>query len=187
VLVEGASMPTATDLPEPLRGLARLQAIELSDSRWGYDIKRLAKVLETAGVHTGAHSRLRRWLAPLAGFVAVLAIAVVAWFWQASSTATDAYIGVWHLPNGSYWTVTDKAGQLWVEETHHDSKQVWKRGPATIDAEGLSAQLHLVFAREPLLYMHRLSLTDDHQSLIGSVRRSDQSAETSLVLTRAAP
>ncbi|MGB5452467.1 MAG: toll/interleukin-1 receptor domain-containing protein [Sedimenticolaceae bacterium] len=183
VLVEGASMPAEKELPEPLRDLARLQAIELSDSRWGYDIQRLAQVLETAGIHIGSR-RLPRWFAPLAGVLLAAAIAAFAWCWQGSTAAIDEYTGLWHLPNGSFWTVREKEGGLWVEETHNDSKQVWKRGPAKIDADGLSAELDLVFDREPLLYLHRLRLSDDHQSLIGSVRRSDQKVETSLVLTR---
>lgn len=42
VLVEGAEMPRATDLPESLQRLARINAIELSDQRWTSDIERLA-------------------------------------------------------------------------------------------------------------------------------------------------
>lgn len=186
VLVEGAQMPTEQDLPESLRDLARLQAIELSDSRWGYDIRRLAGVLEKAGIRPEVHTRLPRWFAPLAGAVVVFAIAAFVWCWQGSTTAMDAYAGLWHLPNGSFWTVREKEGQLWVEETHNDSKQVWKRGPGKIDADGLAVELDLVFDREPFAYLHQLKLSDDRQTLIGSVRRSDQKAESSLVLTRSA-
>jgi hypothetical protein len=42
VLVEGADMPRAMDLPESLQRLARINAIELSDQRWTSDIERLA-------------------------------------------------------------------------------------------------------------------------------------------------
>jgi len=184
VLVGGASMPAEQDLPEPLRQLARLHAIELSDSRWEYDIQRLARVLESAGIHTEPSTRLRRWIAPLAVAVAVFAIAALVWCWQGSATAIDEYAGLWHLSNGSFWTVREKEGGLWVEETHYDSGDVWKRGPAKIDADGLSAELELVYDRKPFLYLHRLKLSDDHKSMIGSVRRSDRESESSLVLTR---
>jgi len=184
VLVEGASMPTEQQLPEPLQQLARLQAIELSDSRWEYDIKRLSRVLEAAGIRAEARTRLPAWFAPLAGAAVVFAIAAFVWCWQGSTAGIDAYAGLWHMPNGSFWTVREKDGRLWVEETHHDSQQVWKRGPADIDADGLSAELDLVFDREPFLYLHRLRLSDDRQTLIGVVRRSDQTSEASLVLTR---
>src|SRR5262245_55489595 len=46
VLVEGAVMPTAEDLPEDLKQLARRNATQLSDSRWDTDVERLIQVLE---------------------------------------------------------------------------------------------------------------------------------------------
>lgn len=50
VLVEGAAMPRADELPEPLRRLARRNALEVTDTRWRHDVGRLIeavhKVLE---------------------------------------------------------------------------------------------------------------------------------------------
>lgn len=46
VLVEGASMPQEADLPQALAKLARRNAIEISDTRWDYDVEQLIKVLE---------------------------------------------------------------------------------------------------------------------------------------------
>ena len=46
VLVQGASMPTAEDMPEDLAPLVRRQAFELSDARWNFDVKRLITRLE---------------------------------------------------------------------------------------------------------------------------------------------
>lgn len=46
VLVHNASMPPEQELPEPLRPLCRLQACEVSDNRWEFDVRRLADVLE---------------------------------------------------------------------------------------------------------------------------------------------
>ncbi|MDX6582659.1 MAG: hypothetical protein QOI10_1843 [Solirubrobacterales bacterium] len=40
-LVAGAAPPSADQLPEPIKGLANHQALELTDSRWDYDIGRL--------------------------------------------------------------------------------------------------------------------------------------------------
>ena len=42
VLVEGAEMPRQSQLPETIRDLSRINAIELSDRRWTADIERLA-------------------------------------------------------------------------------------------------------------------------------------------------
>jgi TIR domain-containing protein len=44
-LLEGASMPTAEDLPPDLQGLARRNAYPLSDSRWTEDTRKLADIL----------------------------------------------------------------------------------------------------------------------------------------------
>ena len=65
VLFGGASMPGATSLPEKLRGLARRNAFELSDSRWEYDRDRLFAALEVST------SLRRRPAATVAGSVSV--------------------------------------------------------------------------------------------------------------------
>lgn len=49
VLVGGASMPSADELPPDIESLWRRQARELSDSRWEYDVGELAKVLAGRG------------------------------------------------------------------------------------------------------------------------------------------
>jgi tetratricopeptide (TPR) repeat protein len=46
VLVEGARMPAAEELPPSLVQLARHNAFEISDSRWDYDLERLVDRLE---------------------------------------------------------------------------------------------------------------------------------------------
>ena len=45
VLVGGARMPETTDLPKDLQPLLVRNAIELSDSRWDYDVSRLGDTL----------------------------------------------------------------------------------------------------------------------------------------------
>jgi cellulose biosynthesis protein BcsQ len=53
VLVGGASVRQLGQLPSSLSGLARRQAVELSDSRWSYDVRRLAAAVELAIADTG--------------------------------------------------------------------------------------------------------------------------------------
>ncbi len=45
-LVHGARMPRREDLPPGLKPLARRNALELSDARWGYDVGRLLSALD---------------------------------------------------------------------------------------------------------------------------------------------
>ncbi|MHB8571984.1 MAG: TIR domain-containing protein [Candidatus Dormibacteria bacterium] len=54
VLVEGAVMPSPEELPEPLQKLSRINALDLSDARWDYDVQRLIKGLESAVTSTPA-------------------------------------------------------------------------------------------------------------------------------------
>ena len=46
VLGQGAEMPRAIDLPEDLKGLASLNALEISDTRFRADVDRLIETLE---------------------------------------------------------------------------------------------------------------------------------------------
>ncbi len=48
VLVQGAAMPQADELPSSLARLARRNAIGLSDTRWAYDVDRLVKTIREA-------------------------------------------------------------------------------------------------------------------------------------------
>jgi hypothetical protein len=48
VLVEGASMPAATELPENIRPLARRHAVSVRDETWDTDVDRLVGVIESA-------------------------------------------------------------------------------------------------------------------------------------------
>ncbi|MPZ76424.1 MAG: TIR domain-containing protein [Deltaproteobacteria bacterium] len=50
VLVGGASMPKAEELPPGLESLARRQAHELSDPRWDFDVGQLTETLEKIGI-----------------------------------------------------------------------------------------------------------------------------------------
>jgi hypothetical protein len=51
ILVQNATMPSATDLPPSLAPLARRNAIELRDNSWRYDVGRLIETIE--GVRGG--------------------------------------------------------------------------------------------------------------------------------------
>lgn len=185
VLVDGATMPEADALPEPLHSLARLQAIALSEDRWDYDVTRLIKVLEGAGVVRGTVGALPAWAKTSIVALSVAFVVLAAWCWWPSAPDVDDYTGLWFMPNGSYWTIrTEDDGSLWVEETHHDSQQVWKRGPAELNDEGLSVRLDLVFDRADYQYWRKLKLSDDRQSLIGTAGRSNADYVASVVLKR---
>jgi hypothetical protein len=96
VLVEGAGMPQQQDLPEELKKLSRRNAVELSDTRWAYDVDRLVEVLEKhvevceAGADKDATGRLggqtkektakKMKAALVAGFVLLVVIGLTTGF-----------------------------------------------------------------------------------------------------------
>ncbi len=184
VLLEGAAMPGEPDLPAPLRRLARLQAIELSERRWDHDMARLVKVLKGAGVAPPRRLLPPTWAVVVIGLLLAALLGMAVWCWQGAGTGADRYTGIWYLPDGGFWTVQERDGELWVEETHHESRQVWKRGPGLVGGDGLVASLELVFGRQPFRYEHRLRLSRDGRALLGTVSRSDSERESSTVLMR---
>jgi len=54
VLVEGASMPSAAELPEDLQALARRHAVELSETAWGPQVNQLIDALERSFARAAA-------------------------------------------------------------------------------------------------------------------------------------
>ena len=98
VLVERASIPRADDLPEPLRALVRRQSIELSDTRWDYDVGMLVETIRKHLNEPDDRQRPRRpWLPWAAGvaavLVAALAMALLPPFWRSSPAASGAGAG----------------------------------------------------------------------------------------------
>lgn len=90
VLVGGAEMPSAEQLPDALEPLSRRQAHEITDTRWDFDVGRLLDSIEAAGVRRLAQKRsvsLRRvgsFAAAVAGLI-VLSTAV----WQLAAAMSQ--------------------------------------------------------------------------------------------------
>jgi hypothetical protein len=89
VLLDGAGMPTEELLPEPLRALARRNAIEISNTRFKSDVDRLvevvSKVLGESNVPSSQersrpHRTTQYWL--LSGLIAVALFSSIAYFYS---------------------------------------------------------------------------------------------------------
>jgi hypothetical protein len=72
ILVEGAEMPRAAELPEPLKPLALRNAFALNDEEWESDVERLVAVIQPGAPVRGASTRRSRWPVVLAVAAAVL-------------------------------------------------------------------------------------------------------------------
>jgi hypothetical protein len=180
VLVEEGKMPAAGALPSDLEGLARLQALELSDTRWEYDVERLASAIRRLTGHVHGSKR-RRMLALVGATTAALAVGTVLYLVRGRQPIDIS--GRWNLPSGSYWVVVQNGRQLNIEETHYDSKQVWKRGSGTVTGDRLEFSLDLVYESQRRL-TGDLRVSADRNSLSGEVRDT-RGSKALLVLTRA--
>jgi TIR domain len=102
VLVSGAVMPRAEDLPESLRQLSVHQAVEVRDAHFHADAAQLIELLQKTVPGLGIRRRVPRWWIGVAAVLAALALAVagVARFRQARENARVQAVaasvkGVW--------------------------------------------------------------------------------------------
>lgn len=205
VLLEGATMPPASALPPALRALARHQALELSESRWDYDVQRLVEAIDHRLGHAAARIRPAPRAEPLPpttrletsrrtllwGGLAAVGLAAVATAWWRSRSPTEpapppVVDGVWMLPSGSFWTVRQDGRRLAVDETHYDSRQVWRRGTGAVrDGGTIEVELLPVFdPPERLRLAYRLRLATDGRSLSGEVHDLVSGRTESVTLLR---
>jgi len=179
VLVEGTTMPAESDLPVDLKPLARIQALELSDTRWEYDVQRLAQVVRTL---TGVKSPHKRAYVLISGAAVLAAIAGAAGY--VALNRPPELSGQWMLPNGSFWMVQQNGRDLKIEETHYDSKQVWKRGAGAVDGNQVTFFLDPVFGA-PHRFEGTHAVSSDLRVMSGKLKEANSSAADSLSLTRA--
>jgi TIR domain/PASTA domain len=88
VLVEGATMVDAQELPEPLRPLARRQAIELSEHRWDFDVQELLRRIDEVVKPKRSLSRTAAFRVAAALLLLVTA-GLAAWQWGPWQPRTD--------------------------------------------------------------------------------------------------
>lgn len=198
LLLEGATIPPATELPPELRPLLRHQALELSETRWDFDVGRLVAAIDRQLAETtgsipvassgrGASAPVTRrllWLG-LAGLV-IAAGAGTAWQLARRTPPLPRVDGVWMLPSGSFWTVQQDGRRLTVDETHYLSGEVWRRGTGTVLEDG-SLELELLPVFEPperLRLALRLRPGPDGRSLSGESQDLVTGRRESLTLLR---
>jgi len=92
--------------------------------------------------------------------------------------------GQWMLSDGSFWVVLQDGRRLTIEETHYDSKQVWKRGAGTVDGRRVDFFLETIYGL-PRRYEGTLTVASDARSMSGVVRESNAERGAAVALTRA--
>jgi hypothetical protein len=116
----------------------------------------------------------------------VLAAGAGAAWWLSRPAPPPDLAGVWVLPSGSFWTVRQDGRHVTVEETHYQSREVWRRGAGTLLEDGtLELQLLPVFdPPERLRLALRLRPAPDGRSLSGEVRDLVSGRRESLTVLR---
>lgn len=179
VLLEGAAMPSASELPGDLAALARFQAIEISDTRWDYDVNRLVAAIARLTGASPQRSRRRVLVAALAG---AASLAVLAGALLLPERVPDVS-GRWELPDGSWWVVVQDAEQLVIEEVHHQTREVWLRGSGRIAGERILVELDAVFDRGSA--RGHVDVARGGEVLRGELQMLPRGVRGSLLLTRA--
>lgn len=146
VLVGGAAMPLARELPDNLKLLAVRQAHELSESRWEYDMDALAQAIEQAPAGAGIDKTKRKHLLWLSNVVAagIVLAAFATWYWVSQPPKIE---GTWELPDGGHWIFRQKGRDLQIDVVHYETREVWQRGHGVIHDSTIRFQLDLVFER----------------------------------------
>jgi hypothetical protein len=91
VLVGGAALPAATDLPDDLQGLTQRQAVVLHDETWHQDVNGLVRSLR--GEPAVPAPRSRRWLVAAAVAAALVVLGASAWLWWRPGTGAGGQAG----------------------------------------------------------------------------------------------
>lgn len=90
LLLDGAPMPAAAQLPDDLRALAGRNALELDNSRYAADIERLVDAVAEALGEPRVAPRPRATGSWIAGAAVLLALGALALFWSLRSTPPGA-------------------------------------------------------------------------------------------------
>lgn len=87
VLVQGATMPRSAELPDELKSLAVRQAIEFSDTRWDYDLKKLVGRLKRVNASEGTQIKPWQKIGLAIAGVAILSVGI---WWSTGIRLTGA-------------------------------------------------------------------------------------------------
>jgi hypothetical protein len=138
VLVGGAPLPAAADLPKDLQGLTLRQAVALHDETWHQDVDGLVRSLR--GEPTVPGKRGRRWLAVGTAIVALLAVGAVAWWRWGPGTGAEAgsnpAIAACALPQSNGWSPIALGKNPTATEKQPDGSLIFKVKGAYWRADG---------------------------------------------------
>jgi hypothetical protein len=166
VLVGGAALPAAAELPDKLRGLVQRQAVVLHDETWHQDVDGLVRSLRGEPAVPGRRSR--RWL--VTGVVAVVLVAgAAAWWWGPGSggqAGSEQELAPCAPPNGQGWNRIVLNKDPTGEEKVEDGSLVFKVEDARWRAQGGAWQVILATSMQNATSGSRYHRDWRYQSLV---------------------
>jgi TIR domain len=128
VLVGGAALPAAAELPDDLQGLVHRQGVVLHDETWHQDVEGLLRSLR--GQPTAPPGRRRRWLVP-AGVAAALVVllglgAAAGWWGPGRGGGAAAELPSCAPPTGQGWSPVALGGDPTGEEKLENGSLVFR-------------------------------------------------------------
>jgi hypothetical protein len=130
VLVGGASLPAATELPDELTGLVRRQAVVLHDETWHQDVNGLVGSLR--GEPAVPTTQRPRWLVPGVAVAVALVVGVAAWLWgpgAGKAPGTGEGVGGGQAGAESGLRCAPAEGQGWTAITLNNDPTGEAKGP----------------------------------------------------------
>ena len=136
VLVGGAGLPAATELPDDLQGLVHRQGVILHDETWHQDVEGLLRSLR--GQPAAPPGRRRRWLVPAgvgAALVVLAGLVAAAGWWgpgrdggsgAGSEAGADTGILACAPPQGQGWSPIALGGDPTGEEKLENGSLVFR-------------------------------------------------------------
>ncbi len=181
VLINGAAMPNAQELPASLSALALRQAVPLSDSRWEQDVTNLiANIRQLINLKSQPSSRRLphlRWLYLALTGIMLIAVSVSLFLKQ------TAFSGQWYFDGGDYLAISRQGSQYAIEHIDPAMQKIYARGMGQINGLSLEFNLDPIYT-DRFKYQGILKKSWDGASLQGELLEVMSAQRSELILKK---
>jgi TIR domain len=193
VLVDNATMPKPSDVPESIAAIAYRQAMEISDIRWDDDINRLHKVLVAAQPPNKPESWSARWLKLKSSnfrvpaiVLALLLTAGLLFLLAKPYLLTPDFSGNWYFDGGDYLLIKQDGNHFEVEHIDPATQTTYDKGEGIIKGRRLEFDLVPIYTTQ-FRYRGNFELSWDNNHLKGNLLEVLSNETTPVELGRSNP
>ena len=187
VLLDGARLPRADELPRELEPLISRQAITLDDRSWSTDVEALVQAIDAAssaaspvpGLPGSHRPGPRRRLALFVGLAALVLAGYGIW----QRMTPPSISGEWTLDDGSRWWIRQEGSALRIEDVHYDSREVWRAGSGRVTDSTVEVDLQYRFQKDVSL-RGSMALSADGRILEGDLTEAPSGRTVRITLRR---